>query len=227
MEIEPIGIIKTDFDQKFGIPRQSGRIEELEGIIEFRESYCTYDHFKGLEQFSHIWVIWGFSENEQKKKHATVRPPRLGGNTRIGVFASRSPFRPNNLALSCVALKEIRKTAGRCSLVIGGADMLSGSPVYDIKPYVAYSDSVPHASGGFAEENKEYLLAVQCDKEVLEKLPESKRTALMKLLADDPRPAYQDDENRIYGLSYAGYEIKFSVKGNNLKVIGIYEKTNH
>lgn len=227
MEIEPIGIIKTDFDQKFGIPRQSGRIEELEGIIEFRESYCTYDYFKGLEQFSHIWVIWGFSENEQKKKHATVRPPRLGGNTRIGVFASRSPFRPNNLALSCVALKEIRKTAGRCSLVIGGADMLSGTPVYDIKPYVAYSDSVPHASGGFAEENKEYSLAVQCDKEVLEKLPESKRTALMKLLADDPRPAYQDDENRIYGLSYAGYEIKFSVKGNNLKVIGIYEKTNH
>ena len=227
MEIEPIGIIKTDFDQKFGIPRQSGRIEELEGIIEFRESYCTYDHFKGLEQFSHIWVIWGFSENEQKKKHATVRPPRLGGNTRIGVFASRSPFRPNNLALSCVALKEIRKTGGRCSLVIGGADMLSGTPVYDIKPYVAYSDSVPHASGGFAEENKEYSLAVQCDNEVLEKLPESKRTALMKLLADDPRPAYQDDENRIYGLSYAGYEIKFSVKGNNLKVIGIYEKTNH
>ena len=156
-----------------------------------------------------------------------MRPPRLGGNTRIGVFASRSPFRPNNLALSCVALKEIRKTAGRCSLVIGGADMLSGTPVYDIKPYVAYSDSVPHASGGFAEENKEYSLAVQCDKEVLEKLPESKRTALMKLLADDPRPAYQDDENRIYGLSYAGYEIKFSVKGNNLKVIGIYEKTNH
>lgn len=226
MNIEPIGTIKTDFDEKFGIPRQSGRIEGLSGLIEFFEPFCSDEYFKGIEQFSHIWVIWGFSENVQKKKHATVRPPRLGGNKRIGVFASRSPFRPNNLALSCVALKEVRRDKGVCALIIDGADMLDGSPVYDIKPYVPYSDCIPQAAGGFADGSKDYSLEVSCDPKLLEKLPESKRAVLIKVLADDPRPAYQEDESRIYGLSYAGFEIKFRVDGKKLAVTNIFEKTN-
>lgn len=221
MEIEPIGKVLTDFSEKFGIPRQSGRIEEIEGRIELNVPYCSYDYIKGIEQYSHLWIIWGFSENEQKKKHATVRPPRLGGNARIGVFASRSPFRPNNLALSCVKLKDVIENNGRYELIIGGADMLDGSPVYDIKPYINYTDCVPEAKSGFAEENKDYSLKVCGKIELAEILPEKKRTALMKILADDPRPAYQDDESRIYGFKYAGFEVKFRVCKDELEIIDI------
>lgn len=221
MKIEPIGKVSTDFKEKFGIPRQSGRIEEIEGKIILFEPFCSYDYIKGIEQYSHLWIIWGFSENEDKKKHATVRPPRLGGNTRIGVFASRSPFRPNNLALSCVKLEEITEKNGKYEIIIGGVDMLDGSPVFDIKPYIPYTDSVPDAESGFAEQNKDYSLKVIGKTELTEKLPENKRTALMKILADDPRPAYQDDESRIYGFEYAGFEIKFRVKKNELEITDI------
>lgn len=221
MKIEPIGKVSTDFKEKFGIPRQSGRIEEIEGKIILFEPFCSYDYIKGIEQYSHLWIIWGFSENEDKKKHATVRPPRLGGNTRIGVFASRSPFRPNNLALSCVKLKEITEKNGKYEIIIGGVDMLDGSPVFDIKPYIPYTDSVPEAESGFAEQNKDYSLKVIGKTELTEKLPENKRTALMKILADDPRPAYQDDESRIYGFEYAGFEVKFRVKKNELEITDI------
>lgn len=223
MEIEPIGEIKTEFREKFGIPRQSGRIEEIEGEIVFYKPYCGKDYFKDIEQYSHLWIIWGFSENEQKKKHATVRPPRLGGNTRIGVFASRSPFRPNNLGLSCVRLKEVREKGGKCSLIIGGADMLNGSPVYDIKPYITYTDCVPDAESGFAEKNKNHALKVEFNNRQAERMPEKTRNALIKILADDPRPAYQKDENRIYGFEFAGYEIKFRVIGGVLKITEITE----
>lgn len=221
MQIEPIGIVKTDFKEKFGIPRQSGRIEEIEGKIVLFEPYCSYNYIKGIEQYSHLWIIWGFSENVDKKKHATVRPPRLGGNTRIGVFASRSPFRPNNLALSCVKLIKTTEESGKWELTIGGADMLDGSPVFDIKPYIPYTDSVPDASGGFAEDNKNHSLKVVINADLAKRLPESKRQALLKILSDDPRPAYQNDESRIYGFEYAGFEIKFSVKKNVLEVIDI------
>lgn len=221
MQIEPIGIVKTDFKEKFGIPRQSGRVEEIEGRIVLFEPYCSYNYLKGIEQYSHLWIIWGFSENIDKKKHATVRPPRLGGNTRIGVFASRSPFRPNNLALSCVKLKKITEENGKWQITIGGADMLDGSPVFDIKPYIPYTDSVPDADSGFAEDNKSFALNVEINADLAKRLPENKRQALLKILADDPRPAYQNDENRIYGFEYAGFEIKFCVKKNVLEVIDI------
>lgn len=221
MKIEPIGKVKTDFKEKFGIPRQSRRIEEIQGEIELSPPYCAYDYIKGIEQYSHLWIIWGFSENEQKKKHATVRPPRLGGNIRIGVFASRSPFRPNNLALSCVKLIEVREQKGRYSLVIGGADMLDSSPVYDIKPYISYTDSVPDARSGFAQSNKNHTLQVGGNLKLTNIMPEGKRRALLKILADDPRPAYQNDENRIYGFEYAGYEIKFKVVGKTLEITDI------
>lgn len=223
MEIKPIGKVETDFKEKFGIPRQSGRIEEIEGVLEFYPPYCEQNYFKGIEQYSHLWIIWGFSENEQKKKHATVRPPRLGGNERIGVFASRSPFRPNNLALSCVKLKKVINTGGKISLIIGGADMLDGSPVYDIKPYIAYTDCVTDAKSGFAQIQKDHSLKVSGKSELLELLPQEKRRALIKILADDPRPAYQNDESRIYGFEYAGYEIKFLVKGETLEITDIFK----
>lgn len=223
MEIEPIGKVLTDFSEKFGIPRQSGRIEEIEGRIELNVPYCSHDYIKDIEQYSHLWIIWGFSENEQKKKHATVRPPRLGGNARIGVFASRSPFRPNNLALSCVKLKDVIENNGRYELIIGGADMLDGSPVYDIKPYINYTDCVHEAKSGFAEENKDYSLKVRGKIELAEILPKKKRTALMKILADDPRPAYQDDESRIYGFKYAGFEVKFRVCKDELEIVDIFK----
>lgn len=213
MNIEPIAFAETDFSSKFGIPRQSGRIKGLNGRIVFKKPYCTGNYIKGIEQYSHIWIIWGFSENENKEKHATVRPPRLGGNTRIGVFASRSPFRPNNLALSCVRLKGVEKTSGGYSLIIEGGDMLSGSPVYDIKPYIAYTDSVPDAKSGFAAENENHRLKISSGGELLHALPPEKREAAAAVIEDDPRPAYQGDPERIYAVEFAGFEIKFRVCG--------------
>lgn len=223
MNIEPIGKIKTDFSSKFGIPRQSGRISGLCGEIILNKPYSSYEYIKGIEQYSHIWIIWGFSENEEKEKHATVRPPRLGGNTRIGVFASRSPFRPNNLALSCVRLTGINKKNGNCSLMIDGADMLSGSPVFDIKPYIPYTDAVPQAKSGFARDNQDHKLSIVSGTELIDNLPKEKRQALAAVLEDDPRPAYQKDPNRIYGFAYAGFEIKFKVNGNELHILNIAE----
>ncbi len=221
MNIEPVGYIKTDFTSKFGIPRQSGRIKGNIGEIIFKKPYNSYDYIKGIEQFSHLWIIWGFSENENKEKHATVRPPRLGGNKRIGVFASRSPFRPNNLALSCVKLVKINRTGNDYSLIIDGADMLNGSPVFDIKPYIKYTDSVSQAKSGFVQDAEHHRLTITSGAELLDILPQEKRETLAAVLQDDPRPSYHNDPKRIYGFEYSGYEIKFRVNENELQITDI------
>ncbi len=221
MEIKPIATIKTDFTSKFGIPRQSGRIEQLTGTIIFEKDFADKNFIKGIEQYSHLWLIWGFSENIGKEKHATVRPPRLGGNERTGVFATRSPFRPNNLGLSCVRLISINTGDAVPSLTVSGADMLSGTPIYDIKPYIPYTDSIPNAEYGFAERENAHKLKVLISNGLYEKIPFQNREALLGILADDPRPAYQNDENRIYGMEFAGLEIKFSVYGCDLQVKSI------
>lgn len=189
MEIKPIAKIITDFPDKFGIPRQSRRISGLIGEIVFEKEYSSEDFIRGIEEYSHIWLIWGFSENTDKSVHATVRPPRLGGNTRVGVFATRSPFRPNHLGISCVELLGTQKREGKTVLKISGADMMSGTPIYDIKPYIAYSDSVADAISGFAEKEKDYRLEVEVPQELLSKLPYDKQNTLIEILADDPRPS--------------------------------------
>lgn len=220
MEIKPIARIKTDFTSKFGIPRQSGRAK-AEGIIIFEKEYQNPDFIKGLEQFSHLWLIWAFSENINHAKNATVRPPRLGGNQRIGVFASRSPFRPNNLGLSCVELKEIINTDKSTAIIVSGVDLMNGTPIYDIKPYIPYTDCIAYAKGGYAEEHKTYSLKVDISEQLLEKIPKNKQDILISILKDDPRPAYQKDKERIYGFSFAGFEIKFKVDADTLTVISI------
>ncbi len=212
MEIKPIAKIKTDFPAKFGIPRQSGLIEKLTSEIIFEPDFQDPNYIRGLEQFSHLWIIWGFSENEGKEHGATVRPPRLGGNTRLGVFATRSPFRPNNLGLSAVKLERILSDGKGMRLLVSGCDMMSDTPIYDIKPYIPYSDSLPDAAGGFAEERRAYRLEVEADGALLKKLPEVKQELLCEILAEDPRPQYQNDEGRIYGFAFAGFEIKFRVE---------------
>ncbi len=221
MEIKPIAKIITDFPTKFGIPRQSGLVERLTGEIVFEPDFQNPNYIRGLEQFSHLWLIWGFSENKVKAHGATVRPPRLGGNTRLGVFSTRSPFRPNNLGLSAVKLEEIIDDGKGLRLLVSGCDMMSGTPIYDIKPYIPYSDSIPSALGGFAEENKAYRLEVEADESLLNKLPEEKRALVLDILANDPRPQYQDDDERIYGFEFAGFEIKFRVLGGKAILEGI------
>lgn len=220
MLIEPIARIKNDYNSKFGIPRQSGRAD-TEGIIVFEKPYQNRDYIKGLNQFSHLWLIWEFSENTDKKVNATVRPPRLGGNKRVGVFASRSPFRPNHLGLSCVQLKEIVETKDGCSLIVSGADLMNGTPIYDIKPYIPYTDCIEKAHGGYAEDNKTYALTVNIDETLLNKIPNEKQKNLIDLLKDDPRPAYHNSSQRVYGFSFANFEIRFKVCDNVLTVISI------
>lgn len=220
MEIKPIARIKNDFDNKFGIPRQSGRVKSISRII-FEKEYQNTDYIKGIEQFSHLWLIWEFSENINHKECATVRPPRLGGNTRIGVFASRAPFRPNNLGLSCVRLIKTEKSGSGCELIIEGADLMNETPIYDIKPYIPYTDCISDAVGGYAEENKNHALNVEIPKNLLDKIPKEKQPVLTEILKDDPRPAYQHDNERIYGFSFSGFEIKFNVKNDTIIVTNI------
>lgn len=221
MNIKPIAKIYTDFPTKFGIPRQSRRAENLIGKIIFEKEFQNDECIRGIEQFSHLWIIWQFSENEGKWSN-TVRPPRLGGNKRVGVFASRSPFRPNSIGLSCVKLEKVEKNSeGGCVLVVSGADIMNGTPVYDIKPYIPYTDSIPNAKGGFSSQVNEYSINVEIPETLLERVNENKREALKQLLADDPRPSYQNDPERIYGFYFADYEIKFKVQNEILKVIDI------
>ena len=215
-----IAKIHTEFPTKFGIPRQSGIIESLKGTIVFEPEYRNPDAVRGLEEFSHLWLIWEFSEAKRDEWSPTVRPPRLGGNTRKGVFATRSPFRPNPIGLSSVKLERIEfNTKLGPVLHVSGADLMDGTPIYDIKPYIAYTDSHPEAISGFASKPAEYLLEVDFPKELLEKVPESQRESLIAVLAHDPRPQYQDDPDRIYGLSFANMEIKFKVNGMRLTVL--------
>ena len=224
MEINAIAKIYTDFDTKFGIPRQSLLSDNLTGRIVFEPEYRNPDSVRGLESFSHIWLIWQFSENIREDYSPTVRPPRLGGNIRMGVFATRSPFRPNNLGLSCVSLDHIDFDCEDAPVIyVRGADLMSGTPVYDIKPYLPYSDCIPDACEGFApapEDALEVVFENGCDSE----LPDDKLCALHDILALDPRPRYQED-GREYGMSFAGKEIKFRVVDGTLYVVSISAKT--
>ncbi len=222
MNIEPVAYIKNDFESKFAVPRQSG-ISDIKSEIVFCEKYSSPTAVKGLEGFSHVWLIWGFSENVREEHSLSVRPPRLGGNVRVGVFASRSPFRPNNLGLSSVKLEKIEQRKGRTVLTVSGADLINGTPIYDIKPYITFTDSHSDAVSGFVEDNAFSELEVKISEELLSRLPEEKRGILITILENDPRPAYHGDENRLYGFGYAGYEIKFKVSGKTLEVCGIYD----
>ncbi|MBQ8574441.1 MAG: tRNA (N6-threonylcarbamoyladenosine(37)-N6)-methyltransferase TrmO [Clostridia bacterium] len=217
--MKTIAKIRTDFSTKFGIPRQSGLIEELKGTIIFEPTYRNADALRGLEDFSHIWIIWKFSTGGGESWSPTVRPPKLGGNIKMGVFASRSPFRPNPVGLSSVRLESIEHTENYGTVLhVSGADLMDGTEILDIKPYVPYSDCHPDASGGFSKDGNAPKLNVECAEELLSPLPPEKRTALIKVLELDPRPAYQEDEKRIYGFAFAGFEVKFTVADNTLLV---------
>lgn len=222
MEICPIAHIRSDFSEKFGIPRQSGLVEELTAAVVFEPPYRVPDALRGVEGFSHLWLIWEFSQARREGWSPTVRPPRLGGNKRLGVFATRSPFRPNPIGLSCVRLLELRQDREQGPvLTVAGADLLDGTPIYDIKPYLPYADCKPDAVGGFASQPKGTDLEVDCPDRLLDCVPEGKRAALLAVLAQDPRPQYQDDPNRVYGMAFAGLEVKFQVAGERLTVTEI------
>ena len=221
-EIEAIAKIHTDFSSKFGIPRQSGLVDELEATIIFEEKYRNSEMLKGIEQFSHIWLLWQFSQCTDKSWTPTVRPPRLGGNKRMGVLATRSPFRPNNIGLSSVKLLKVEKTEKYGTVLkVSGADLLDSTPIFDIKPYIPYVDSHEDAVNGFALAQKEGTLKVDFPEELINILPENKRKAAVAVLAQDPRPSYQDDPERIYGIEFVGFDIRFKVKDENLKVVEI------
>ncbi len=224
LKLKVIARIETDFSTKFGIPRQSGITKELVGRIVFEEEYRNADAVRGLSAYSHVWLLWGFSENIRDGWSPTVRPPKLGGNTRVGVFATRSPFRPNPVGLSCVELDrvELTKELGPV-LYVRGADLMNGTPIYDIKPYLSYTDSHPAAKGGFTDELTVHRLEIEFTDELKAKLPADKLEALNEVLSQDPRPAYHNDPERIYGFEFAGFEVKFRVKGNVLKVENVDE----
>jgi tRNA-Thr(GGU) m(6)t(6)A37 methyltransferase TsaA len=221
MEIKPVAYIRTDFQDKFGIPRQSGRVPTLLGRIVFEPSYRSPEAIRGIEEFSHLWLIFGFSAAKRGRRALTVRPPRLGGNKRVGVFATRSPYRPNSLGLSLVRLERIEESEGEGAvLVVSGVDLLDGTPIYDIKPYLPYADAKPDAIGGFGEEMRDYALEVDFPSELLARLPEDKRDAAIACLREDPRPSYHDDE-RVYSMRFAGFDIHFRVKGRVLAVFAL------
>lgn len=220
-----IAKIHTEFPTKFGIPRQSGIIESLQGTIVFEPEYRNPEAVRGLEEFSHLWLIWEFSEAVRDTWSPTVRPPRLGGNVRKGVFATRSPFRPNPIGLSSVRLEKIEMDPKLGPVLhVSGADMMDGTPIYDIKPYIAYTDSHPDAISGFASKPAEYLLEVTIPDELLEKIPETQRESLISVLAQDPRPQYQDDPERVYGMTFGGLDINFKVEEKQLCVIRVSKK---
>lgn len=217
-----IAHIYDDLPDKFGIPRQSGIVKELTGTIIFEKEYRIKEALEGIDDFSHLWLIWQFSKNLRDSWSPTVRPPRLGGEKRKGVFATRSPFRPNPIGLSCVKLEEVRNTDKYGEvLIVSGIDLMNGTPIYDIKPYIAYCDSVPKASEGFAKDVKDYELTVNFDSDLLKKIPEDMQKAVIGILKQDPRPAYHNDPERLYGVKYADFDIKFKVGGNVLTVIDI------
>ena len=222
--IRPIAKMQSDFPSKFGIPRQSGLVQELRSTIIFEPEFRNPDTLRGLEDFSHLWLIWQFSQAVRTNWSPTVRPPRLGGNTRMGVFATRSPFRPNNLGLSCVRLLGIEQTAAEGTVIhVAGADLMDGTPIFDIKPYISYSDCHPDALGGFTSTAGEFLLKVEFPDSLLVRLPEQKRDAAKAVLSHDPRPSYQRDPDRIYGLPFAGFDIRFTVKEDTLTVCEVKE----
>ena len=217
-----IAHIRTDFPDKFGIPRQSGLVESLQGTIIFEPEYRNPEILRGLEEFSHIWLLWKFSKSNREHWSATVKPPRLGGKKRVGVFATRSPFRPNDIGLSCVKLEEIEldEKVGPIILV-SGIDLLDMTPIYDIKPYIPFTDCKPEASEGYTRETKMHGLEVIFPQNLLERYPPEKREAVIGILAQDPRPTYVQDPNRIYGVTFAGFDVKFQVDNNRLTVCDV------
>ena len=219
VNIQVIARMHSDFATKFGIPRQSGLVEELRSTIVFEPEFRNPDALRGIEDFSHLWIIWQFSEAVRQGWSPTVRPPRLGGNTRMGVFATRSPFRPNNLGLSSVKLLGVEHTEKYGTVLhVGGADLMDGTPIFDIKPYIPYGDSHPDAKGGFTDKAGEFLLQVNFPEALLQILPEDKRSAAIGVLSHDPRPSYQRSPDRIYGLTFAGFDIRFTVQDDILTV---------
>lgn len=220
--IHPIARMHSDFSSKFGIPRQSGLVQQLESTIVFEPAYRNADALRGIEDFTHLWLIWQFSEAVRQDWSPTVRPPRLGGNTRMGVFATRSPFRPNNLGLSCIQLLGVETTPDVGTVLhVGGADLLDGTPIFDIKPYIPYADCHPEATGGFTDSAGDFLLSVDFPPNLLNRLPAGKREAAAAVLSHDPRPSYQRTPGRVYGLSFAGYDIRFTVEENHLQVLDV------
>lgn len=224
MEIKPIARIHTDFSEKFGVPRQAGLAPSLTGKIVFEPEYRNIRAVKELDGFSHIWLIWEFSQCSDSKFSPTVRPPRLGGNRRVGVFASRSPFRPNRLGLSCVKIEKIETGGENAPIItVSGVDMTDGTPIYDIKPYIPIADCIPTASEGYTAQTKKYKINVSCDEKLLSIIPENKRQALLELLSNDPRPAYNDEDGKEYGVTFAGFNIRFKYENNGLSVTQIKE----
>lgn len=220
--IRPIAHIRSDFTEKFGIPRQSGLVEALEAELLFEPDYRSPEAVRGLADYSHLWLIWQFSQAVRAGWSPTVRPPRLGGNTRMGVWATRSPFRPNALGLSCVKLLGVEPHTPRGPVLhVAGADLLNGTPIFDIKPYLPYVDAHPEARGGFASPFADYALRVVFPPELLERVPPEKRAALLGVLENDPRPSYQSDPERVYGLSFAGLRVQFTVNDALLQVCGV------
>ncbi len=217
--IQVIARMHSDFATKFGIPRQSGLVEELKSTIVFEPEFRNPDALRGIGDFSHLWIIWQFSEAVRQGWSPTVRPPRLGGNTRMGVFATRSPFRPNNLGLSSVRLLGVEHTEQYGTVLhVGGADLMDGTPIFDIKPYIAYGDSHPEARGGFTDTAGSFLLKVEFPEALLSRLPAEKRAAAIGVLSHDPRPSYQRQSSRVYGLAFAGFDIRFHISGETLTV---------
>ncbi len=219
VSMQIIARIRSDFSSKFGIPRQSGLVDSLISTIIFEPEYRNPEALRGLEDFSHLWIIWQFSKAVKEGWSPTVRPPRLGGNTRMGVFATRSPFRPNEIGLSSVRILDIEQTTQHGTVIhVAGADLMDGTPIFDIKPYIPYCDSHPDATGGFTQSADDFLLDVIFPEDLLKKIPENKRSALMGVLSHDPRPSYQNDPTRQYGLPFAGFDILFTVKEKCLTV---------
>jgi len=222
ISLKIIAKMKSDFPDKFGIPRQSGMVDSLTSTIIFEPEYRNSDALRGLDDFTHLWIIWQFSKAVRKSWSPTVRPPRLGGNTRMGVFATRSPFRPNALGLSSVKILALEHTRELGTIIhVSGADLMDGTPIFDIKPYIPYSDCHPDATGGFADAVSDFMLKVDISLELSKKVPEGKREALVDILSHDPRPSYQDDIERIYGLSFAGMNVRFRVQEKTLTVLEI------
>ena len=217
--MKPIAHIRTDFPAKFGVPRQAGLVGALTGTIVFEKEYRVDAALRGLEQYSHAWLVWVFSEAAREGWSPTVRPPRLGGNVKMGVFATRSPFRPNPIGLSAVKLAGTEETKAYGTVLhVAGADLMDGTPILDIKPYLPYVDAIPGAAGGFTERTKEYALRVEFPPDLLRLVPQEKREALLGVLESDPRPSYQEDPERVYGFGFAGLEVKFTVAQGVLTV---------
>ena len=222
ISMDVIAVMHSDFPTKFGIPRQSGLAEALQSTIVFEPAYRNPEALRGIEGFSHLWILWQFSQAVRQDWSPTVRPPRLGGNTRMGVFATRSPFRPNAIGLSCVRLLSVEHTQDMGTVLhIGGADLMDGTPILDIKPYIPYCDAHPEAMGGFTQDAGDYLLEVDFPENLKQRLPAEKQEAICQVLSHDPRPSYHKDSDRVYGLSFAGFDIRFRVKDTVLTVVDV------